>query len=163
MIKTDYEVRAMKFANKLAELFEDCHYLRDYVRVISHYNKTHVIKLKFDSGISRIAIIRSDYVVKFDYGDEFDFGNCASEGRIYAQAVEDGMEHLFAKTTVFSLHGHSGCIMPRVKGINNRSKYWGNYCTDEEYWWLRDHVCDLHRGNVGYRNGKVCIIDYAAG
>ena len=162
-MKTSYEVRAMKFAAKLAKLFENCHSLRDYIYVINHYNETHVIKLKYNHGISRIAIIRSDYVIKFDYGEECDFGNCASEGRIYAQAVEDGMEHLLAKTTVFSLHGHSGCVMPRVKGINSRHKYWCDYCTDEEYYWLRGHVYDLHRGNVGYRNGKVCIIDYAAG
>ena len=162
MIKTDYEVRATKFAQFLAELFKDCVTRHEYEHAIRVYNSNHIRKLHYDYGISRIAIIRSDYVVKFNYGFNKDFGDCISEEKMYKKAVKDGMEHLLAKVTTMTLNGHVCAIMPRIKGVENYRKNWCNYCTDEEREWLYDHVRDLHKGNVGYRNGKVCVIDYAA-
>lgn len=161
-MKTSYEVRAMRFAKILAKLFENCVSLADYEKMISIYNQNHSIPLNYSYGISRIAIIRSDYVIKFDYGYEKFYGDCTSEQRVYEQAVEDGMEYLLAKSTAFSLFGHNGSIMPRIKGVDNRHKHWEEHCTADEYLWLYEHIFDLHSGNVGYKNRKVCVIDYAA-
>ena len=63
-MKTSYEVRAMRFAKMLAKLFENCVSLSDYEKMISIYNQNHPIPLNYNYGISRIAIIRSDYVIK---------------------------------------------------------------------------------------------------
>lgn len=161
-----YEERARKFAtNVLTRLFEGCEYLDDFVYAIEYYNAHHFRKLKYDSGVSRIAIIRADYVVKFNYRPTGSFsdgraGDCESEQKVYARALEDGMAHLLAKTTVLTVNGLTFSIMPRIKGIG-RDWHWWEHCTREEEEWLEDNLYDLHRYNVGYRKGKVCVIDYA--
>ena len=166
MMKTNYEVRATKFAKVLAELFEDCTTFSDFTNAIRHYNETHSRPLHWSNGVSRIAIIRSDYVIKFDYQTENDYwsdgraGNCESEARLYKLAVSAGMEHLLAKTTVLHMNGLIFSIMPRISGIDS-NRNWARYCTEEEFCWLYDNINDLHSGNVGYRHGKVCVIDYA--
>ena len=66
-MKTTYEERGIKFAKVLARLFEDCYYLSDFKKVIKAYNDCHKRKLRYSNGVSRIVIIRSDYVIKFDY------------------------------------------------------------------------------------------------
>ena len=161
-MKTSYEIRAMKFAKILSLLFKDCVSLADFKCAIKKYNETHRYPLHWDYGISRVAIIRSDYVIKFNYGYNRSFGDCFSERRVYELAERDGMSHLLAKTTIVSFNGYSCAIMPRIKGINNEHKYWVEHCTADEYLWLYEHVFDLHSGNVGYKNGRVCVIDYAA-
>lgn len=161
-MNTNYEVRAMKFAKALTMLFKDCMSLADFKRAIKTYNENHRYPLHWDNGISRIAIIRSDYVIKFNYGYNHDFGDCLSERMAYELAEKDGMSHLLAKTTIVSFNGCSCAIMPRIKRINNDHRYWEEHCSSEECEWLYNHVRDLHSGNVGYRNGKVCVIDYAA-
>lgn len=166
MANTSYEERAIKFANILAKMFKDCHELDDFVKVINIYNFTHVRKLKWDNGVSRIAIIRSDYVIKFDYTRTDSWkdgraGNCASELEVYAKAVEDGMAHLLAKTTVLNINGLTVSIMPKINHVNDQNRNWWKHCTREEEKWLDENVNDLHDGNIGYLNNKVCVIDYA--
>ena len=161
-----YEERGKKFAiNVLTRLFDGCEYLDDFVDAIKYYNAHHFRKLKYDNGVSRIVIIRGDYVVKFNYRPTGDFsdgraGDCESEQEIYARALRDGMAHLLAKTTVLTVNGLTFSIMPRIKGIG-RNWCWWEHCTREEEEWLEDNLYDLHRYNVGYRKGKVCVIDYA--
>jgi hypothetical protein len=167
-MKSTYEARAIKFAILLARLFIGCVYLEDFIGVIEHYNRTHSRKLHYAHGVSRIAIIRSDYVVKFDFTPVGYFkygqaGNINSEQKVYAKAVADGMAHLLAKTTVGEYAGLTYAVMPRVYGVDRDDWCWWEHCTEEEYDWLSDNVCDLHDGNVGYRHGKVCVIDYAWG
>ena len=167
-MKKSYEERAIKFANYLAKLFQDCVYRSDFEWVIQQYNHTHSRKLHWAHGVSRIAIIRADYVIKFDFQPEGRWangraGDCYSEEEVYQIAVEDGMEHLLAKTTVCESCGHTFSVMPRINRIEDYSRLWWNYCTREEMDWLEEHVNDLHEGNIGYRRGKVCVIDYAWG
>ena len=164
--KTNYEIRATKFAKVLADLFENCVYKNDYIKVIQAYNRTHSRKLKFSSGVSRIAILRADYVIKFDiypaYGwEDGRAGNCEKEYEFYKFAVKEGMDYLLAKPTLLHLNGHTLEIMPRVNGVHRDDRYWGNSCTINEECWLLTNLYDLHSGNVGYKNGKVCVIDYA--
>ena len=164
--KTDYETRATKFAKVLANLFENCVYKEDYIKVIRTYNYSHIRKLKFTDGVSRIVILRADYVIKFDfrptgYWEDGRAGNCEKEYEFYEFAVNEGMEYLLAKPTLLHLNGHTLEIMPRINGIYCDNKSWGDFCTAEEEAWLWDNLYDLHSGNVGYRNGKVCVIDYA--
>lgn len=165
-MKTDYESRAHKFAHVLVTLFADCESLDDFEFAISEYNTTHSRPLVYAHGVSRIAIIRSDYVIKFDFRpsgwwEDGRAGSISSESRVYAQAVADGMEHLLAKITVDYEDNRVFAIMPRIRNVGDEYREWSDYCTCEESEWLEDHINDLHCKNVGYRNGKVCVIDYA--
>ena len=165
-MKTTYEERGLKFATTLAKMFQTCVYLKDFVAVIEHYNMSHTRKLVYKNGVSRIAIIRSDYVIKFDYQPTGWFsdgkaGNCESELEAYECAVEDGMEYLLAKPTVKEMFGHTFSVMPRINHIGDESRRWWRGLSIEEEIWLEEHINDLHDNNVGYRNRKVCVIDYA--
>lgn len=167
MMKTNYEARAKKFAKVLAKRFEGCVTYGDFMNAIQEYDDTHVIPLNYTHGVSRIVILRADYVIKFDYQNENSFwadgraGNCESEGRLYKFAVSEGMEHLLAKTTVLHMNGLTLSIMPRIPKVGSDDRWWGDYCTAEECNWLCRNVGDIHEYNVGYRHGKTCVIDYA--
>lgn len=165
-MKTDYESRARKFAHVLITLFAGCASLDDFEFAIQEYNATHSRPLVYDHGVSRIVIIRSDYVIKFNYTpsgwwEDGRAGSISSEARVYEQAVADGMEHLLAKITVEKEDDRIFAIMPRIRNVGDDDRDWSDYCTCEESEWLEDHINDLHSKNVGYRNGKVCVIDYA--
>lgn len=165
-MKTDYESRARKFAHVLITLFAGCVKLDDFEFAIQEYNATHSRPLVYDHGVSRIVIMRSDYVIKFNirpsgWWEDGRAGSISSEARVYEQAVADGMEHLLAKITVDTEDNRIFAIMPRIRNVGNEDREWSDYCTDEEGEWLEDHICDLHCKNVGYRNDKVCVIDYA--
>lgn len=165
-MKSTYEARAIKFARLLAILFAGCSELSDFEYAVDWYNAHHTRKLTTAHGVSRFAIIRADYVIKFDMVPTGSFrdgraGNCSSEEQVYERAVADGFEYLLAKTTVMTLEDHTVAIMPRVDHVNDEDRWWGDFCTREEYRWLEENVNDLHEGNVGYRNGKVCVVDYA--
>ena len=165
-MKTDYESRARKFAHVLIALFAGCESLDDFEFAIQEYNATHSRPLVYAHGVSRIAIIRSDYVIKFDFcpsgwWEDGHAGSISSEAHVYEQAVADGMEHLLAKITVDTEDDRTFAIMPRIRNVGNENRYWRNYCTHAESEWLEDHINDLHENNLGYRNDKVCVIDYA--
>lgn len=163
---SNYESRAIKFARILVNLFCDCKAVDDYINTIHSYNCTHTRKLRYAHGVSRMVILRADYVIKFDMTPEEGFedgraGNCESELALYQRACAEGYEYLLAKPTVMTIDKKTFSIMPRINGVDNDNKYWMDYCTTDEMYWLSDNVCDLHEGNLGYRNGKVCVIDYA--
>lgn len=169
-MKTSYEVRAAKFARTLAKLFEYDDTLEDFISSISLYNKTHSRPIQYSHGVSRIAIMRADYVIKFAFTpsstwDDGTGSNMAgdnwTEAQVYARAVADGFDYLLAKTTLIEIDGRVIAIMPRIDGVNDRNRCWSSYVTLREYKWLHNNICDLHEGNLGYRKGKPCIIDYA--
>lgn len=166
MKRFDYLNRAIKFANMLVVLFNNCSCLNDFEQAIEHYNNTHSRRLRYAHGVSRLAIIRSDYVIKFDMTPEEGWengraGDNRTEEMAYKQAVIDGMQHLLAETTLVTIKGRAVTIMPKIDHVDDYDRNWWEYCTKEEENWLNYNICDLHEGNVGYRNGKVCVIDYA--
>lgn len=162
----DYENRAYRFAKILVSLFQDCYSIEDFEEAVNNYNATHTRALNYSHGVSRFAVIRADYVIKFNMVPERCFrdgraGNNTTEEEVYAMAVADGMEYLLAKTTVVNIEGRDIAIMPKINRVNDESRYWQDFCTEEECEWLENHINDLHDGNVGYKNKKVCVIDYA--
>lgn len=167
-MKNNYEARALKFAETvLAPLFQDCHTLSDYQRQIFNYNETHKRPLHYANGVSRITILRNDYVIKFDIIPTGSFsdgraGDCESELQIYKRAVEDGFSHLLAKPSLYYWGSKPFLIQPLVSGIG-RTDCWWYYCSDEEEYWLDHNIYDLHSHNYGFRKGKICIFDYAWG
>lgn len=163
---SSYETRALKFAKFITGLFEGCDTVDEFISAVEWYNETHTRQLVYSHGVSRFAIIRADYVIKFNMIPERCFrdgraGNNSTEEEVYAMAVADGMEYLLAKTTVVNIEGRDIAIMPKINRVNDESRYWQDFCTEEECEWLENHINDLHDGNVGYKNRKVCVIDYA--
>lgn len=168
-MKNDYEASALKFARLLSRWFMDCLTFRDFIEAIDRYNAHHSIPLRYEHGVSRIVILRADYVIKFDYAPDEKWdngdgtnraGGNASEEIVYERAVRDGYSYLLAKTTAVMIGGRHVSIMPQISGVNDEDKYWGDYVTEEEYDWLMENVNDIHEGNVGYSHGKPVVIDY---
>lgn len=162
---TDYETRAKRFIEQIFPEIED---FTDYEVVeqnVYSFNSKHNRHVIMDHGLTRIALITSDYVVKFDY-DEYQvkrFGGCEEEIKFYELAERDGFEYLFAKITRFQYQGHYFYIMPRIEDIEKTDYDAWEYMNDEECDWCTDHgLFDLHCKNYGWRDGRVCIIDYGA-
>lgn len=163
MTKTSYEERGEKFARYLMRaLFKECKTLTDYRKAVEDYNKTHKRELICKNGISRVVIVRADYVIKIEYGSAKSWaGGNKSEYKMYELAVKDGMAHLLAKPTPVKIGRKTLTIMPRIDHIRDKKRDWWKYCTPTECNWLDSHINDLHTGNVGYKRNKVCIVDYA--
>ena len=163
-MKNDYEVRAEKFIDQFHSYIDNCESLSDIRRAVIRFNREHHRKVKFAHGLTRVAFITSDYVVKFDFGyaeDKRTFGSCYDEVDVYDLAVEAGMDYLFAKPTLVTMFGKTFCIMPRIYGIGKRTNDVDWYLTSEEVDWVYKYVCDIHNQNYGWKNGRPIIFDYA--
>lgn len=170
MAKTSYETRGINKGLQLCKVFMGCETLSDFEFCIRRYNATHKRPLRYAHGVSRITILEKDFVIKFDYRNTSGWwadgraGSNASEAEFYfIKAVEAGMTHLFAKPTYVSdvKTRRSFSVMPFIEGVGDSERWWCYYCSPDEEEWLNENVNDLHSHNVGYRDGKVCIIDYA--
>lgn len=166
-MKNDYEIRAQKFIMKIAPYLEDCIDTDDYEMALDSIREAMPNrKIWCASGCARTAFITSDYVVKVEHEKDAVecYGGGENEIRLYAEAVKDGMDYLFAKISPFSYAGRTYYIMPRIRGINEWSGKWAwNYMTTKEIHWCNEHgLDDLHCGNFGFRNHQLCIVDYAS-
>lgn len=132
---------------------------------VDSFNEDYNRKVIMRHGIARIALITSDYVVKYDFDEEecAIVGGCEAEVALYAEAVRDGFDYLFAEITPYHYHDRDFYIMPRIRGIGESNWYHADhFMTDEENDWCDAHnLSDLHCNNYGFRKGKICIIDYA--
>ena len=159
-----YIERAKDF---IAEVFPYIHEVFnpwDIEEEINKYNATFNRKVRVQNGLSRIALVTSDYVVKFDYDpDEIDsIGGCQNEVALYYDAKQEGFEYLLAEITPFSFHDREFYIMPRIYGIGSGHYYAEHYMNPAEQSFCRRHrITDLHSNNYGFRHGHVCLIDYA--
>ena len=119
-MQNSYEARAKKFIHQIFSLIESC-MEKPYAveRAMDTFNKAYHRNVLVRYGSARIAIITSDYVIKFDYDHEEieEIGGCEQEMELYRQAVADGIDYLFAKTERYNYNGHSFYIMPRIYGI----------------------------------------------
>lgn len=159
-----YIERAKDFIVELFPYVEEWDIIYEILRNINDFNKQNNRNVIMKHGSARIALITSDYVVKYDYDHEEAeiIGGCEAEVALYAEAEKDGFAYLFAKITRFDYNGRSFYIMPRIRGVSNGWYHADHYMTDEEnYWCDKHHLSDLHCNNYGFRNGNVCIIDYA--
>ena len=167
-MKSDYRARAMRFLHSIYPYIED--YLRDVDAIeyaVNTYNYKHSRKVEMRYGSARIALITSDYVIKWDYDDEnvTDIGGCEKEWEIYCNAQKDGMEYLLAECTLIDYNGTIFEIMPRIRAIGPSHHKTGICymisCIEEE--WLRKVglLYDLHDWNWGIMHNKPVIIDYA--
>lgn len=164
-MKNDYTVRAMKFIAAIAPYIGGCRETWDYRRAVAAFNSDYHRNVKVKSGATRVALITSDYVIKFNYGNRVrDFGGCGNEVRLYKQAEKDGYAYLLAKITAKIYDHKTYYIMPLVRGIGKHedTDVWGFLKFDERDWLHAHGVFDLHEYNYGFKNGYPVIIDYAA-
>lgn len=162
---SSYEVRAIKFIHQVFDFLQECHTAVDYYDAIYVFNKAFNRKVQCGNGQTRIALITSDYVVKFDYNARGvrRWGGCEAEYSFYQDALRDGYEYLFAKIKPYYYRGQVFYIMPRVHGIGRRPYNADEYMTADEANYCYDNgVCDLHNFNYGWKDGHVVLIDYAA-
>ena len=132
-------------------------------RLMDEFNEKYNRDVQVYYGSARAAIVTSDYVIKWEWDpDEAEYiGGFENELNLYYEAEMDGFAYLFAKLTPFEYRDTFFCIMPRIKDINNDNGSAWNYLTNEEKTWCQCHcLTDLHSGNYGFKDGKVCIFDY---
>lgn len=164
-MKSSYEVRAKRFIQQIFPYLEGCdtHFYRE--GALWAFNMDHHRKVMYSHGMTRYALITSDYVVKVNYDEDNvkQFGGGEEEIEFYEEAKKDGMEYLFAKITPYEYSGMTFYIMPRIKGIGKSFHDAWYYMTQEECDWCSDHeLYDLHCENYGWKDGHIVIFDYGA-
>lgn len=161
-MRNNYEVRAQKFIKQIFPYLEGLTNHDDRSYAVYAFSLDHNRKVYYSHGLSRYALITSDYVVKVDYNDTR-WGNCEDEIDLYAEAEADGFDYLFAKITRYTYLGTNFYIMPRIYGIGKKFDDADWYMSEEERDWCYNHdLCDLHNHNYGWKDGHVVIFDYAA-
>jgi hypothetical protein len=163
-MKSDYITRAIIFLKKVFPYIVNAADEDEIKENIEYFNLEYHRKVKVGSGLTRVALITSDYVIKFDFGDYSDiweYGGCDVEYSTYLQAQKDGFAYLLAKTTPVPYKGNMFYIMPRIDHIGDWDRdIWGAV-TPRECKWIRDHIADLHCENYGWKRNRPVIIDYA--
>lgn len=164
----NYIERAQDFIQHIYPFIEDVQYdVYNLGYAIEQYNQRFNRKVLFRHGISRIALITSDYVIKYNFDEDevACVGGCEDEMRIYSIAKREGFAYLFAEITRFYYGGKNFYIMPRIRGIGSHEwDYADAFMTDEEEQFCNSlHITDLHCNNYGFRKGHVCLVDYACG
>lgn len=164
MTKSSYETRAEKFVQEIAPYMVGARYIRDFERGYKRYCADHPRRrVHFASGMTRVAFITSNYVIKLDYYNPSwkRFGTCADEMDNYKTHVCNGYDYLFAKITRVRCKNRYYYIMPKVDHINSENELSTVLSYDE---W--DYICnwcyDIHGMNFGFVHGNPVIFDYAA-
>ena len=165
-MKSDYRVRAMNFLRSIFPYIEGYMWCVSEVEErVDEYNRDRSRHVEVACGSARIALITSDYVIKWDYDEDCvsDIGGCDDERRAYEAAIKDGYAYLLAEITMVDFRGYRFGIMPRIRNVG--PDYHGGdikeYLTYDEYAWLSEFDKDIHHYNWGIRHGKPCVIDYA--
>lgn len=164
-MKSDYKVRARHFLEEIWPYIENCgnepYQYRIAMRKYNFHKSRHVL---VGSGCVRVALVTSDYVIKFDYCPEEArrVGGCADEAKFYAFAKSKGFAHLFAESTPFIFHNRAFFIMPRIEGIGRyEDAYVQEFLNDDDRDFVDEYLYDMHDQNYGWKNGYPVIIDYA--
>ncbi len=164
VMKSDYKVRAMRFLEEVWPYIEKCgNEPYQYRQAISLYNHRKSRHVTVGSGCVRVALITSDYVIKFDYCPEeaARVGGCADEAKFYQFAQERGFGYLFAETTPVEFHGRMFYIMPKIEGIGRYDCYVQDYLDEVDRDFVEEYLYDLHEENYGWKDGYPVIVDYA--
>lgn len=161
-MKSDYRTRAEKLIRQVYPYIKNCRTPDGVRKRIEEYNKEHHSRILVRNGAARFALIYSDYVIKFDYGTAKEWaGGCEEEYQKYTEVIASSpYNYLFAEMTKIRINRKDIYIMPRVKGVGESCRYWGNL-TREELRFIKSVTADMHSGNYGRYNRKPKIIDYA--
>lgn len=171
MKKSAYYLRAQKFIAQIFPYIDGCgvncedetEYRYALHNAITRFLRDHPNrKVDVSYGISRVALVTADYVVKIDYNPNSDFGTSADEVDAYNFVRSEGYDKYFAEISCYTYGGLDFYIMPRVRGIGRK---WGDaweYVPSDVSDFLNDYFYDLHNHNYGWKDNHVVIFDYAA-
>ena len=172
-MKSDYRIRAQKFIKQIFPYIDGYMYddLNETIERVQRFANEKRRKVLVNYGVSRIAIITADYVIKWDRHfaqnkyERSRAGDCKKEYLTWRWLLDEnpGYAYLFAEITRFRFGGENFYIMPRVRGINRDRDVYAYECVDgDEEDFLCEWFYDLHSGNFGIdRKGNVTIFDYA--
>ena len=164
-MKSNYVIRAMRFAEMLYPFITNCYTVDHYIEAVENFNAVYHRKVLLCHGMTRVVFITSDYVVKMDYGNKAKrWGGCADEVRGYTIAHNAGYAHLFARPTPYMVNERVFYIMPRINDVdgersNDEDVYY--HLDYEERDFICDHFADLHSANYGWKDDHPVIFDYA--
>lgn len=164
-MRNTYEIRAQKFIRRIATYLNGAETIQDFEWAANAYNYRYHTRVRVSHGMTRVALITSDYVVKIDWSPENieTFGGCEAEMALYAEAEADGFAYLFAKITPFQYDDMTFYIMPLIRGIGRTDEDAWEYMTVEESDWCSNHnMYDLHYRNYGWKKDHIVLIDYGA-
>lgn len=121
---------------------------------------------KVEHGSARIAVIGSDFVIKWDYNEDStkEIGGCEDEFRIYKWSLSTGFSHLLAPCYRIIYRKRYFYIMPFIHNIGLAEHGWKDvrdFCSKQEGDWLFNNIGDLHSWNWGIEDNKIVVIDYA--
>ncbi len=164
---SSYLHRAQRFARMVYPFISSC--LDDprmVERGVAKFNNRYHLHACVYHGISRIAIVNSDYVVKMDYGDEgLTYGDCRLECKVYKRAKQDGFSYLLAEITPYNYNDTTFYIMPRIRCIGYAAEQGEDsiypFLSDEESDWVSENLYDMHCMNFGRKGTRPVIVDYA--
>lgn len=171
MKKSSYYLRAQKFIAQIFPYIDGCgdnceneYEYRDALRnAIKRFLRDHPNrKVEASYGVSRIALITSDYVVKIDYNPDSDFGTSANEVDAYNFVCSEGYDKYFAEISCYIYGGLDFYIMPRVRGIGRKEGDAWEYVPEDVSDFLNEYFYDLHNHNYGWKDNHIVIFDYAA-
>ena len=167
-MKSDYRTRAFQFLKSIFPYIENSLFSEwDVKQAVGRYICDHPSRrISSEAGSARIALLTSDYVIKWDYDAECvaEIGGCEREAAVYKMACDAGYEYLFAETTLITYRGYIFSIMPRIKAIGpNCHKYtFEQMLSYDELSWIRSiGLTDFHDWNWGIRHHQPVIVDYA--
>lgn len=163
--KTSYVERATQFIAKISRYLEGCSTIDDYCMMVDMFCHDSRRRVRCSHGLTRIALITSDYVVKIDIGSEYNceqFGNCKSEYDFYKFAEKEDYDYLLAPITRIEYNNRYYYIMPYIHGVDTGKGDVDEYLSFDEAIWINTHLWDMHSGNYGFNDeGDPIIIDYA--
>lgn len=163
--RSDYKSRAIKFLRMVYPYIQNC--LTDpdeCMEQIEVFNQEKSRHARMDFGASRIAIIASDYVIKFDYDKENvrDVGGCETELMFYSFAKRKGYERLFAEISCVVYKNTPFFIMPRIPRVGDGHDMVEMYLSEEDSDFVSEYLFDMHENNYGFINHYPVIVDYAS-
>lgn len=163
-MKSNYITRAKKFLAQIAPYLER---FKNVNEAVCEFNYDHRRNVIVKRGMTRYALLSSDYVVKWDYNEQHvqRFGGCENEFSIYQQAENAGYGYLFAQITPVEGYKKKFYIMPRIDKIamDAGKDCIDEYLTEDEQEYIYWDLCvgDIHDENWGFLNGDPVLIDYA--
>lgn len=168
-MKNSYVERAKVFIEAIYPYIEDGMKYTLRVRdAIKRFNTLCHRRVIMSSGMSRIALITSDYVIKWDYTQNTFYGTCETEYQLYNEHKDDDLSYLLAPIVRYTTHGVNFYIMPRVFKIAEKiddDLEIEEYLDDDERNYLFNDLAlnDIHSGNWGFNRGSETpmIFDYA--
>ena len=162
-MKSSYINRAIKFLDTILPYIQSDMMSPDSMDDIIHdYNKINHRRICVCHGATRIALITSDYVIKWDYNKRAirSWGGNKQEAEIYEIAKKAGYSYLLAELTTVERNGIVFNIMPRFSTGRSRPHI-SKKVSNKEWHWLYRHIGDVHSGNYTMVKGAPIIFDYA--